>query len=229
MSFIATAFTVATSVVLADRAADRQEAANEDAQRAGDLQSLDNALANQQLAIENSEILRSIGGLNAAQIREVGIMNRDFILDARDRNVRLMRIEQKEDLRRHINDEVDSAGLIRVGYAASNISTSSGSALGVKIAEMKKARVDREYMDMVANETIDNFFMTETQRAQIVDRESELAAEAALFNAEAEATILQAEAQVAVDNARRNAEESGATGSSGNAQSGSTRASQEVN
>ena len=198
------------SAVLSSRANSRSRRVGNNAMREGDRVDYLNALENQKTAAENSSILRSIGGLNAEQIMEVGAMNYDFIIQARDRNAELMRLEQAEDLRRHINEEVDAAGLIRVGYGASGISTNSGSALAVRISEMRKAEVDREYMDMVANLSIENFWLTETQRADITMREAELGAEAALFNAEAEAAVLENEAAANVRNARRNAQESGA-------------------
>ena len=205
MGFFTVAVSIIGSAAVSTFSNSRARKTSNMANAAGNRQAYQNALGNQQLAITNSGILGSIGGLNAEQILEVASMNYDFIISARDRNAELMGVERVENMRRHLNDEVDSAGLIRVGYAAGGISTNSGSALGVKISEMRKAEVDRDYMDMVSEKTINNFWLTETQRANMVLREGALGAEAALFNAEAEGAMLRAEAQTAVDNARRNA------------------------
>lgn len=209
MSIWGAAISIVGGAIVGGISNSRSRRSNQSAQREADRRDLLNALENEALQGQNASIIRSVGGMNAAQILEVGQMNSDFIIAARDRNVDLMRIEQTEELRRHINDEVDSAGLIRVGYASSGISTSSGSALGVKLAEMREAEVDRLYQDDITNRRILGFFENETQRAEITLREAELGAAAAHANAEAEATVITNEARVAVNNARRNAAESG--------------------
>lgn len=209
MSFWGAAISLVGGAILGSRSNSRNRRSQRAAQQAGDRRSLSNALENQALTAQNASIIRGVAGLNAAGIIEVGAMNRDFILRSRDRNVDLMRIEQKESLRRHINEEVEAAGQVRIGFSSSGISASSGSALAVRLVEMTKGRVDREYQDMVTNKQILGFFETETERAAITYREAELGAAAALANAEAEATVATNEAQAAVNNARRNLAESG--------------------
>jgi len=174
------------------------------AELAGNRQSMFNARGELAMTQDNNILRSNLAGFTADQILAIGAINSSNIRNARDRNVKLLNTQKTEDTRRHINEEVELVGNIRIGYSSSNISVGSGSAKAVKLAEMNEAALDRKYMDNLAEQQILGLWSTETERAKLVTMESEMAAEVARLNAEFANMVALAEAEQLLANATNN-------------------------
>ena len=198
------AIAIGTSVASGAVSSRRNRRISRASELAGYRQDLVNARGNFAMTEQNALLRSGIAGFNAEQILEIASINETNIIKARDRNVELMEIEKAENLRRFINQEVELAGNIRSGFSTTGISVSSGSAKAVKLTEMNEAEIDRRYQDDITRRQILGYFLTETERAAFIKREGQLAAEAAIANAEFENQVLLNQAQNQLSNASAN-------------------------
>lgn len=219
MSFFATAaISIGSGLILGSVSSSRQQRINRASELAGYRQEIVNSRNFLAMTQQNALLRSSIAGMNAEQILEIASINQSNIIKARDRNVELMKIQQKEEMRRFLNQEVELAGNIRSGFSTSGISVSSGSAKAVKLTEMNEAELDRKYQDDVTNRMIMGYFLTETEKASFIAREGQLSAEAAIANAEFQNQVLLNEANNRSQNAQENARDAGANGGGGGGQ-----------
>jgi hypothetical protein len=200
----ALAVSVVSSAATSTVANSRARKTNNAATIAGYRQDLFNANGNSAMTLANNQARASLAGMTAGQILAIGAMNAANVEKARDRNIKLLNFQKVEDNRLHVNEEVRMVGNIRVGYASAGVSTSTGSAKAVKIAEMKKAELGRDYMNEVSKQQILGLWMTETEKAGFIRLEASMSATATAANAAFQNQVAQSEADQIVANAQNN-------------------------
>lgn len=141
------------------------------------------------LANYNASLLTGVAAENAAAYNYIGGLNAEAIEQSTMFNVALLKMENEEDIRRHIYQERVVAGSIRAAVGSAGIQTNTGAPLHYLNDQMHQGFLERQYIERRGELAIQSTYEMGMSAANIARAEAAMMGEIEMRNAAAQAEL----------------------------------------